>query len=273
LYFILFITFYNKQMFLLVDYRENDYIKRLSEYCEIVNDHIIQTNILNVDITFKICSLPVADYIILEDINDNDTIQLAIERKSIKDLCSSITDGRFREQKQRLLDSINDYNKICYLIEGTVGKNASDMKNSLSNTIINGSLLNLLFKHKYKIIQTENKQDTFNMMLLLYKKFKNGDFKENQTTPPSPIKLVKRSDKIKDNKLSYQLCLIPGVSINIADTIISYPILTIKELVDKYSSLETDTQKENLFSEMKIQGKNRKIGKALSKKIYEYFCK
>ena len=36
----------NKQMFLLVDYRENDYIKRLSEYCEIVNDQIIQTNII-----------------------------------------------------------------------------------------------------------------------------------------------------------------------------------------------------------------------------------
>jgi crossover junction endonuclease MUS81 len=258
-------------MFLLVDYRENDYIKRLSEYCEIVNDHIIQTNILNVDITFKITSLPIADYIILQDIDDNNTIQLAIERKSIKDLCSSITDGRFREQKQRLLDSINDNDKICYLIEGN--KNASDMKNGLSNTIINGSLLNLSFKHKYKTIQTENKQDTFNMILLLYKKFKNGDFKENQITPPSSIKLVKRSDKIKDNKLSYQLCLIPGVSINIADTIISYPVQTIKELVDKYNSLETDAQKENIFSEIKIQGKNRKIGKVLSKKIYEYFCK
>ena len=156
-------------MFLLVDYRENDYIKRLSEYCEIVNDQIIQTNIMNIDITFKITSLPIADYIILQDINDNNTIQLAIERKSIKDLCSSITDGRFREQKQRLLDSINDNNKICYLIEGSVVKNDRDIKNNLSNTIINGSLLNLLFKHEYKTIQTENKQDTFNMILLLYK--------------------------------------------------------------------------------------------------------
>jgi hypothetical protein len=110
------------------------------------------------------------------------------------------------------------------------------------------------------------------MILLLYKKFKNGDFKVNQINTSS-IKLVKRSDKIKDNKLSYQLCLIPGVSINIANTIISYPIQTIKELIDKYNSLETDTQRENLFSEVKIQGKNRKIGKALSKKIYEYFCK
>mgnify|MGYP000648358073 CR=1 FL=1 len=48
---------------------------------------------------------------------------------------------------------------------------------------------------------------------------------------------------------------------------------TIKELIDTYNLLETDTQRENLFSEVKIQGKNRKIGKALSKKIYEYFCK
>ena len=37
------------------------------------------------------------------------------------------------------------------------------------------------------------------MILLLYKKFKNGDFKVNQINTSS-IKLVKRSDKIKDNK-------------------------------------------------------------------------
>ena len=38
-----------------------------------------------------------------------------------------------------------------------------------------------------------------------------------------------------------------------------------------YNKLETQKEKELMFSEVYITDK-RKIGKALSKKIYEYFC-
>ena len=158
-------------MYLLIDYREQDFIKRLSDYCIIENDMIKAITINNVEIKFKITNLLIGDFVILDDIDNLYTIRLAIERKSIRDLCASITDGRFREQKQRLLDSINDASKVCYLIEGKLN-NLSD-KLTLSHTIINGSLLNLIFKHKYKVIQTENKLDTFNNIVLLYKKFKN----------------------------------------------------------------------------------------------------
>jgi ERCC4-type nuclease len=285
-------------MYLLIDYREQDFIKRLSDYCIIENDMIKEFTLNNVEIKFKITNLPISDFIILDDIEDNNTIRLAIERKSIRDLCSSITDGRFREQKQRLLDSINDVSKVCYLIEGTKNINNSD-KLTLSNTIINGSLLNLIFKHKYKLIQTENKIDTFNNIILLYKKFKNNDF-ENQGIQ-NKVKLIKRSDKIKDNKILNQLCLIPGVSSKVAEIIIKNVNLqninlqninlqndnlqndnlqnidvSIKSLIDIYKLLNDETECENYFSEVIVSNndkKVRKIGKALSKKIYEYFCK
>jgi ERCC4-type nuclease len=269
-------------MYLLIDYREQDFISRLSEFCIIENDIIKQVTLNNIEIKFKITNLPIADFIILENIEDNNTICLAIERKSIQDLCSSITDGRFREQKVRLLDSINNPSKICYLIEGT-----KQINTTLSHTIINGSLLNLVFKHKYKLIPTENKLDTFNNIVLLYKKFKNKDFINNEvlqsTSENYTVKLIKRSDKIKDNKLLNQLCLIPGVSKKIAETIINYIIggvsentVSIKSLIDIYISLNEETKCENYFTNVEIPGngqKMRKIGKALSKKIYEYFCK
>ena len=253
----------------------------------------------NVEIKFKITNLLIGDFVILDDIDNLYTIRLAIERKSIRDLCASITDGRFREQKQRLLDSINDASKICYLIEGKLS-NSSD-KLTLSHTIINGSLLNLIFKHKYKLIQTENKLDTFNNIILLYKKFKNNDFETDGVQ--NKVKLIKRSDKIKDNKLLNQLLLIPGVSSKIAQVIITYitvPIVvpvvkpvvvpvvepvvepetslhfSIKSLIDIYISLNEETKCENYFTDVIVPGngsKARKIGKALSKKIYEYFCK
>jgi ERCC4-type nuclease len=294
-------------MYLLIDYREQDFIKRLSEFCVIENDILKQVTLNNVEVKLKITNLPIADFIILENIDDINTICLAIERKSIRDLCSSITDGRFREQKARLLDSINDTSKICYLIEGT--KHMADKTNTtLSHTIINGSLLNLVFKHKYKLIQTENKLDTFNNIILLYKKIKNQDFIINEvlqsTSENYTVKLIKRSDKIKDNKLLNQLCLIPGVSKKIAEAIINYIIggvsetngdvsetngdvsetngdvsentVSIKSLIDIYISLNEEIKCENYFTNVEMPGngqKMRKIGKALSKKIYEYFCK
>lgn len=257
-------------MFLLIDYREQDFIKRLAELVYIENEKIINVSVQNIDISFKVTSLPIADFIILENIDDHATIKLAIERKSIKDLCASITDGRFREQKQRLSESINDKNKICYLIEGI--KHISDPDLSLSQTIINGSLLNLIFKHEYHLIQTENKQDTFNIIVLLYKKFKNKEFENTTNNEISSVKLLKRSDKIMNNKLVHQLCLIPGVSQKVADTIINYPITSVKHLIDTYNDYTGN--KELMLAELNIAGgaKARKLGKALSKKIYEYFC-
>lgn len=238
-------------MFLLIDYREQDFIKNLP--------------IENVNC--QVSSLPVGDFILLTDPNDINTIQLVIERKSIRDLCSSITDGRFREQKSRLLQSTNDPSKICYLIEGN--KNVLD-NFSLSHKIINGSILNLTFKHNYHIIQTENKQDTYNMIILLYNKLKTGEFEKNNENTLD-IKLLKRSDKIVENKLLHQLCLIPGVSLKIAKSIESYPFVSIKDLVDKYNSIQSVKDKELLLADIAITEK-RRVGKALSKKIYEYIC-
>ena len=40
--------------------------------------------------------------------------------------------------------------------------------------------------------------------------------------------------------------------------------------IDLYNSIENQNEKEMLFSD--IKNSSKKIGKALSKKIYEYFC-
>ena len=57
-----------------------------------------------------------------------------------------------------------------------------------------------------------------------------------------------------------------------SDTIVTIvTIVTIKNLCNVYSKLNT-TDCENYFMNVKLNGKTRKVGKALSKKIYEYFC-
>ena len=264
-------------MYLLVDYRESAFINKLSEYSYIENDVLKAVEINNIEISYKITSLPVGDFIIQSDLSNIDTIEMIIERKSIKDLCASITDGRFREQKRRLFDSVKDSSRITYIIEG-IRKiqvlEGVEKQNILSQNIISGSILNLIYKHNYRVVQTENKLDTFNNILLLYKKFKNGDFKQdinNQT-----VELVTKSKKISENKLINQLCLISGVSSKTANVVINEMKFTsIQDIITSYLSKSSEKEKEEMLCNIIIDNskKIRKVGNALSKKIYYYFCK
>lgn len=264
-------------MYLLVDYRESAFINKLSEYSYIENDVLKAVEINNIEISYKITSLPVGDFIIQSDLSNIDTVEMIIERKSIKDLCASITDGRFREQKRRLFDSVKDSSRITYIIEG-IRKiqvlEGVEKQNILSQNIISGSILNLIYKHNYRVVQTENKLDTFNNILLLYKKFKNGDFKQDINT--QTVELVTKSKKISENKLINQLCLISGVSSKTADVVINEMKFTsIQDIITSYLSKSSEKEKEEMLCNIIIDNskKIRKVGNALSKKIYYYFCK
>lgn len=283
-------------MYLLIDYREQDFINKLSEFCIIENEIVKAIKINGEEISIKITNLPIADFIITEDIHDNTTIKLAIERKSINDLYSSIIDGRFREQKSRLLDSLGDSNKICYLIEGYSSKLITTKKVNM----IRGSIVNLIFKHQYRVITTQNKIDTFDHILLLYKKYKNGEFQITNQPSENTVKLIRKCENLENSKLLNQLCLIPGISPPIANAIIlwlqdkgevSLPKTSIKDkvciktIIDLYNKNDCDLHRsgasarqgdsELLFTEIIISSNEkrvRKVGKALSKKIYQYFC-
>lgn len=264
-------------MYLLIDYRESAFINKLSDYDYIENDVLKSIDVNNIKLNYKITSLPIGDFIIQKELQDDNTIETIIERKNIKDLCASITDGRFREQKQRLFDSIKDCSRITYIIEGIKRVQileGEEKKNMLSQIIIDGSILNLIYKHNYRVLQTENKIDTFNNILLLYKKFKNNDF--NQDNINKNVKLISKSHAVLNNKLINQLCLISGVSPKIANAIVTEMKFTsIQDIIESYLSKDSETEMETMLSDIIVDNskKVRKVGNALSKKIYLYFCK
>lgn len=245
-------------MYFFVDYREKWFTELLLEN----NIHYDQPYI-NDSCSIKCANLPIGDFIISND-NEMKDIILVIERKTIMDLSSSITDGRFRQQKERIEESIKDVSKILYIIEGY----SKILKNGVSKSIINSSILNLLYKHNFKILQTENHDDSYENIILLFKKFVNSDFvnKKNQ----SPITLISKKDKINENILATQLSIIPGVSYNTAKTI-SLEYSCLKNLIDKYNTLLDEQSKEKLLCDIKIS-ESRKLGNALSKKIYKALC-
>ena len=68
------------------------------------------------DINIKTEQLSLGDIVICDE---NENILALIERKTLKDLAASITDGRYAEQGHRLTECDLPNHNIIYLIEGS----------------------------------------------------------------------------------------------------------------------------------------------------------
>lgn len=270
-------------LILEIDFRERgtiELLKKRTNLDEVKTDTIYTHAIASANIiSFMVTNMPVGDFIVREmsktqqtNTNEETTttnanndipskLHFIFERKTISDLCSSITDGRFRQQKERLMNSVDSPNKIVFIIEGT---KSNGKKTSLPKNVIDGAITNLIFKHNHKVLTTCDESDTLDNLLLLYKKIANGDIdisNHHQIEPVSQV-LVKKSESINQNLFATQLSVIPGVSFKTALTIAqSYP--SAHALIQALSENSNLT----LLSNIPISPK-RTLGKALSVKIY-----
>jgi len=126
---------------------------------------------------------------------------------------------------------------------------------------MDSAIQNLIFKHQFKVLFTESVDDTVDQIKMFYKKLKDYSFSLSTVQPAT---LIKKSSKIIDNIYINQLSVIPGVSLSIANKISErYP--SFFELIKAYT---TSTDSELLLADIQL-GNKRKLGKCLSKKIYE----
>jgi len=210
---------------------------------------------------------------------------LIIERKSLGDLYSSIQDGRYKEQKIRMM---NNYpiEKIVYIIEGDISQqNIKFFKNSKS--ITTGALLNMTFRDNIKILRTKDINETCELLYNIGSKIiKNPEFfaspssnsndsnSNDSNNSGSYLDTIKVSKKDNMNpKLCniIQLSQIPGVSKAMAQTIIE-KYGSISNLIGDYQKIGSGESCEKEKNEMlkNIQFTNRKLGPIVSKRIYEY---
>jgi crossover junction endonuclease MUS81 len=211
------------------------------------------------------CSLAVGDFIIKDNLSNQ--LYYIIERKTIEDLSASIKDGRFREQKMRLLESVGDSQRVIYIIEGYQNL-FSNKKRLLPKDTLDSAIMNLMLKHHYIVFYTQNPQDTFEKLKKLYKKIVDKDIGEQLGN--TNCNLISKTQKSSDNIFVNQLCMIPGVSKTIADSIAG-KFSTMKELLDSYNNCDNKKEMELMLVNTEINSK-RKIGKILSKKIYTSLC-
>ncbi len=171
----------------------------------------------NLSIEHEKRTLLVGDFIIGPNLNEP---QLVIERKTFIDLHQSILDNRYREQKSRILESINDPRKIVYIIEKTSNNDQLSKQSK-------GAILNALLRDNINVIITESKTETLNYIILLDKKCQSGDFCKSLP----PVSYLSKSNKALSNVYLTMLTAIPRVSQKIAKQIIDkYP--TMRDLVN-----------------------------------------
>ena len=93
---------------------------------------------------------------------------LIFERKTCSDFLSSINDGRYREQKSRLLANFNR-KQICYIIENDIDYSLNKYRKN-GRQIVIGALVNKCFRDNIKTIKTRNLNETVEFLLNICKK-------------------------------------------------------------------------------------------------------
>lgn len=207
-----------------------------------------------IDIILETRSLEIGDIHIADA---NEDILAIIERKTVKDLISSIRDGRYNEQSYRLNECSLENKKICYLLEGTP---LSENKNT-----VNGCLVSLAMNKGFSVLSTKTIEDTAKLLIKMCEKVDKSAIKNDYC---ETVHISKKSKITKENIHIIMLSQIPSVSVAVAKVICDeYP--NIKLLI---RALEDN---RDCLANMKIKtksgnGQERRISKNAIKNIIDY---
>lgn len=205
----------------------------------------------------KVAQLPAGDVIIG---SPEDPI-IVIERKTLADFAASIKDGRYAEQKLRLIENyVKRGIHVLYIIEGP---KIPAKVNGISKTILNSAMLSSIFRDDIKIMRTDSPADTAEVIERLAARWEEFAKGKKEVDYTSTIKVVKRDNVTPQNALVFQLAQIPGVSPQIAQAI-----------AKRYKTMHILCK--SLENRKTLVGLNinesRKIGPKVAANVYEYLC-
>ena len=232
----------NKKNMLVVDVRESDLISCFPK------DKV------------EISQMPIGDVLI----TTKEGCRILVERKTVSDLISSIKDGRYRNQKARMMDALSasDVDALLYIIEQDSGfpkrRKAADEK------IFCGALSSLALIHKIPVIHSSDVEDTARWCSLLenkkgISKNQEEDFLESETSSSGihHRKYKKSAGLTPELCFLSQLVQIPGISEKIGS-----------EITKKWTSMMNMCRSED-FSVASLQSLPG-IGRKKAETIWKY---
>ena len=186
--------------------------------------------------------------------------QILVERKTIADFHASITDGRYKNQKLRLLEWRNTDEQpstrknIIYLFEEKTGDN--------KDRAYWGALVNMILRDNIGVIQCDGMVRTAQVIADIKKKLDEDKFDELEGGGRNISLEGYAKGKFNTPKHCYlgQLSLIPGLSPAIAG-----------KIADKYPNMRALLDQMDLkeLSNIRITEK-RRLGDKLAEKIHSY---
>uniref|UniRef100_A0A671KJH3 Crossover junction endonuclease MUS81 n=1 Tax=Sinocyclocheilus anshuiensis TaxID=1608454 RepID=A0A671KJH3_9TELE len=215
-----------------------------------------------------------------------------IERKRMDDLCGSIIDGRFREQKFRLKRC--GLHKPIYLVEecGSAAAHLSLPESTLQQAIVNTQVVDGFFVKRvqdvkesaaYLTIMTRYLQKLYhNCTLFCRSRELEGDGgDESEQTANLSCSLmaftefnygaIKNKCQTVREVFARQLMQISGVSGDKAAAVLEH-YSTVSSLLQAYDQCSSESEKEKLLSSIKYGKLKRNLGPALSRTIYQLYC-
>ena len=272
-------TFNNYHISFIIDNRERYIIK------EMETPHFIELNPL---IKYSTANLDIGDF----KISIHNT-HILIERKTIEDLISSIKDGRYKEQKYRLMNECRANVKVIYLIEGDIWKSKKFPPDTLFSVIVNTMIRDNIHVYISKDIQhtimfickiykqiVKNKKDYINNSIQSENTSTENTSTENTSTEntstedtstentstedTSYAKYVKSSKKSNITpKICFinQLCQLPGIS-----------YISAKAIVEKYNTPKKFILQATYKDLLAIKNyNNRALSKSIIKTLLEFY--
>lgn len=226
-------------------------------------------DLLKPKINLQIQQLDIGDIQILY----NKIPYIIFERKSLNDLKASIKDGRYKEQKYRLVEykqqqeELGNNIKIMYIIEEFLTYN--------NPVEINGAIINTNIRDNIPIITTRNLDDTHRYILELFIRLKNNPDKYimitklNDTNYLDTIKTKKKKSYItNDNIMALQLAQIPSISQSMGEKI-QKEFGSIINMIQQIKEKEDIKDKIKLIADIQYTDK-RKIGTKIAETLIEY---
>ena len=150
------------------------------------------------------------------------------ERKTLADLAASITDGRFREQKSRLMALQASGTFIGYIIEGAPAFDRPDLWINYKSCL--SAILNCVYRDNLQVVTTERTGETVAFIKESYRRINALGLTAGENKKPSYIENLnvslncKRSQNIDgpETCLVLQLAQLPGISTTLAREIIDH---------------------------------------------------
>ena len=188
---------------------------------------------------------------------------LVIERKSIRDLESSILDGRYKEQLGRILSYCQTHKaQPMYILEGPLNSSTGRLQTKAIMKIIN----RLIFHYQIPVMQTSCVRETAELVRALIE-----HWTENPKNLQRATELIKVTDGIHVRKKAnasdfkyFGICCLaqcPGVSVKMGEVLIT-TFGSLKGVMDA-------NVKE--IEDLKVGA--RKIGPVVSKRLKEILNK